>query len=179
MGLVTIWSMATRVLLLSVVLKPLTSLDSISIDDHQCHPVVAYSIEYIVCCLDGNPDKLFHVHPKSTTVQVEAPFPNHFGGTSATTINFEIVMSHLPLLINIATTGHKLQGQTKRNLVISVWSKKRNWNYVALSRVTSRAGLFLVSPLPHDVDFSISPDLTQNVAFTQTAMSSIDSIIGC
>ena len=151
----------TRVLLLSVVLKPLTSLDSISIDDHQCHSVEANSIEYIVCCLDGNPDKLFHVHPKSTTVRVKAPLPNHFGATSATTINFKIVMTQLPLLVNNATTGHKLQGQTKRNLVISVWSKKRNWNYVALSRVTTRAGLFLVSPLPHDVDFSISPDLTQ------------------
>ena len=150
----------TRVLLLSVVLKPFTSLDTISIDDHQCHSVDAGSIEYIVCCLDGNPDKLFHVRPKSTTCQVKAPLPNSFGATSATTINFKIVMTQLPLLVNNATTGHKLQGQTKRNLVISVWSKKRNWNYVALSRVTTRAGLFLVSPLPDDVDFSISPDLT-------------------
>ena len=63
------------------------------------------------------------------------------------------------LLSNDATTGHKLQGQTKENLVISVWSRRRNWNYVALSRVKTRFGLYLVSPLPYTVDFSIHQDL--------------------
>ena len=68
-------------------------------------------------------------------------------------------MTQLPLIPNNATTGHKLQGQTKENLVISVWSRRRNWNCVALSRVTTIDGLFLVSPLPYDTDFSIPDDL--------------------
>ena len=97
----------------------------------------------------------------STTCHVKAPLPDHFGAASDGTINFRITMTQLPVLVNNATTGHKLQGQTKESLVISVWSKKKNWNYVALSRVTTRQGLFLLSPLPHDVDFSMSPDLLQ------------------
>jgi hypothetical protein len=151
----------TRVILQSVVLKPTSQLDTVSLDGHQCHSIDADSVAYLICSLDGNPSKVFHIPPKSTTCHVKAPLPNRFGATSDATINFKIVMTQLPVLVNNATTGHKLQGQTKKNLVISVWSKKRNWNYVALSRVTTREGLFLVSPLPQDVDFSIAPDLTR------------------
>jgi hypothetical protein len=96
-----------------------------------------------------------------TKQSLKAPLPTSFGIPSANTltIDLRVSLTQLPVLVNNATTGHKLQGQTKQNLVISVWSKKRNWNYVALSRVTTRSGLFLVSPLPPTTDFSMSPDL--------------------
>jgi hypothetical protein len=77
-------------------------------------------------------------------------------------------MTQLPVIVNNATTGHKLQGQTKRNLVIVVWCNKKNWNYVALSRVTTRNGLFLSRPLPYSTDFSISHDLQAMIATLKT-----------
>ena len=51
----------TRVILQSVVLKPLSQLDPVSVDGCQCHSIDADSVEYLVCCLDGNPAKVFHV----------------------------------------------------------------------------------------------------------------------
>ena len=150
----------TRVILQHVFLKPgCSTTETVSMESCHCHSVNAHDIDYILCTLDGHPEKSFKVSPKVTTCHVKAPLPSGFGAVTDATITFKISMTQLPVLVNNATTGHKLQGQTKENLVISVWSKKRNWNYVALSRVTSQTGLFLVSPLPHNVDFSISPEL--------------------
>jgi PIF1-like helicase/Ulp1 protease family, C-terminal catalytic domain/Helitron helicase-like domain at N-terminus len=151
----------TRVLLEHILLQPDTSTDTIIVDGHECLSVHADSIASIVCSSELNPSKLFHVHPKTFTCLIKAPLPSILStsNSSSLTVNYTASFTQLPVLLNNATTGHKLQGQTKSNLVIAVWSKKRNWNYVALSRVTTRKGLFLVSPLPQDVDFSISPDL--------------------
>jgi hypothetical protein len=52
-------------------------------------------------------------------------------------------VNRFPLLINHATTGHKLQGQTKPSLYISEWHYGANWPYVVLSRVKTLKGLFL------------------------------------
>ena len=158
----------TRVLLKSIVLNPGCTSDTITIQGQQCQSVEAHSVQHLVCTLDGNDSKIFHVTPKTTTCYVKAPLPNHFGATTDATITFKICMTQFPVLVNNATTGHKLQGQTKENLVISVWSKKKNWNYVALSRVTKRQGLYLVSPLPHDVDFSMSRELVQMLQTLKT-----------
>jgi hypothetical protein len=63
-------------------------------------------------------------------------------------------VNRFPVLANHATTGHKLQGQTKESLFISDWHYSSNWPYVVLSRVTTLKGLFLLKPLRKDVDFS-------------------------
>jgi hypothetical protein len=57
-----------------------------------------------------------------------------------------------------ATTGHKLQGKTVKSLVIAEWSKVKNWAYVVLSRVKTLSGLFLMSPIPEDIDFGPAED---------------------
>ncbi len=44
-----------------------------------------------------------------------------------------IYVSHFPILVNHDCTGHKLQWQTKHQLVISLWSYTKNWSYVRLS----------------------------------------------
>ncbi|MGH3056409.1 MAG: hypothetical protein ACRDL7_15650, partial [Gaiellaceae bacterium] len=47
-------------------------------------------------------------------------------------------------LNNMATTGHKLQGMSKDNLVIYDWNYSvPNWTYVVLSRVKTIDGLYL------------------------------------
>jgi hypothetical protein len=58
------------------------------------------------------------------------------------------------VIVNHATTGHKLQGKTVKSLVIAEWSRVKNWAYVVISRVKTLSGLFLVKPIPEDIDFS-------------------------
>jgi hypothetical protein len=57
-----------------------------------------------------------------------------------------------------ATTGHKLQGKTVKSLVIAEWSKVKNWAYVVLSCVKTLSGLFLMSPIPEDIDCGPAKD---------------------
>ena len=53
-----------------------------------------------------------------------------------------------PINIDLATTGHKLQGMTKKYLIVSSLNYSTlNWIYVVLSRVTTLDGLFLMQPL--------------------------------
>jgi hypothetical protein len=63
--------------------------------------------------------------------------------------------------VNHATTGHKLQGKTVKSLVIAVWSKVKNWAYVVISRVKTLSGLFLVNPIPEDIDFSPADEYSE------------------
>jgi len=57
-------------------------------------------------------------------------------------------IEQFPINNDLATTGHKLQGMTKKFLIISsINYSTPNWVYVVLSRVTSLEGLFLMQPL--------------------------------
>jgi hypothetical protein len=149
----------TRVLLEAVVLKPNVTTNTISIDGFQCPSVDANLVHHLVCSLDGDPTKIFRISPRTITCRVKIPVPSQFA-SACKHLPTSISMVQLPILVNNATTGHKLQGQNKSILVVSVWSKRNNWNYVALSRVSTRSGLYLVKPLPYNTDFSISADLT-------------------
>ena len=149
----------TRVLLESVVLNHGISPHVMKIDGMECPAVEASDVSHLVCTLEGDPTKVFHLEAKEVTCRVKTPVPPSIAGHSKDSINFRVAMQQFLMLANDATTGHKLQGQSKAHLLISVWSKRKNWNYVALSRVRTRDGLFLASPLPHDTDFSMHPDL--------------------
>jgi hypothetical protein len=163
----------TRVLLEGVVLKERVVPGTVSIDGLQCPLVDASSVEHLVCSLVDSREKLFHIQPKTFLCTVKAPVPKQFGGCTGVSVQFSASLTQFPLLVNNATTGHKLQGQSKENLVISVWSKKRNWNYVALSRVKTRMGLYLVTPLPYNADFSMTNDLRQMLDTLQRKQPSV------
>ena len=61
-------------------------------------------------------------------------------------------MTQFPVISNIATTGHKLQGQTKKHLIVTSWNLRcKNWIYVVLSRVRTLDGLLLVNKLDDDL----------------------------
>ena len=152
----------TRVLLEAVVLKDSVTPQSLVIDGLKCPTVEASDVDHLLCSLEEDPTKLFEIPPKCIEgATVRAPVPQSIGGTANATVNFNITLTQIPLVVNNATTGHKLQGQTKEQLVVSVWSTRKNWNYVALSRVKTRAGLNLVKELPYTADFSISDELRQ------------------
>ena len=57
----------------------------------------------------------------------------------------------LPMVVNNATTGHKLQGSGVDCLFVHNWSYVTNWVYVVLSRVKTRAGLFCRKPISTDL----------------------------
>ena len=70
----------------------------------------------------------------------------------------KICLHQFPIVLNHATTGHKLQGKSLDQLVVVEWSKTKNWAYVVLSRVRSLDGLFLMEPIPEKIDFKPSDD---------------------
>ena len=59
-----------------------------------------------------------------------------------------VKMLQLPVNMNNATTGHKLQGMSKDKLIVVSWSFIANWIYVVLSCVRTLKGLFLLKPVP-------------------------------
>ena len=71
-------------------------------------------------------------------------------------------MTQLPINVNDATTGHKLQGMSKDIVIITSWPTGglfKNWEYVVLSRVRTRDGLYLFQPIDMDKSFFPSNDL--------------------
>ena len=149
----------TRVILQSVKIKQGAPITHAHVDGKTVRLVQASDVNHLECTLDGNPNKVFKVKPKSLNCRAKVPIPKRIGGNAKTAVTFKLEMTQVNVLSNDATTGHKLQGQTKKSLIISTWSNRRNWNYVALSRVKTRCGLFLVKPLSHCADFSVHEDL--------------------
>ncbi len=56
-------------------------------------------------------------------------------------------ITQIPVFNNDGTTGHKLRGMSKDNLIVVDWSFASNWVYVVLSRVRTLKGLFLLKEL--------------------------------
>ena len=57
----------------------------------------------------------------------------------------------LPIIVNNATTGHKLQGSGVDCLFVHNWSYVTNWVYVMLSWVKTLKGLFCHKKLSWDL----------------------------
>ena len=74
-------------------------------------------------------------------------------------------MIQLPINLNEATTAHKFQGVTKKNLIIHNWTYGHGWVYTVLSRVRTHEGLFFNKPLIYkEQTFRLPPAL---VAFQE------------
>ena len=87
--------------------------------------------------------RFFKLRPRNYTANLrKLPIPG--------TIDVTLDMGNVPVRqflvnANIATTCHKLQGMTKKNIVITEWGTHKNWVYVVWStRVTKILGLFLL-----------------------------------
>ena len=91
----------------------------------------------------------FQLRPKRRKYTVSLNVSD-FGENIRITPKIEILT--FLLTPNHATTGHKLQGKTVDSLIVREWTKQRNWLYVVLSRVTTLNGLFLLEPIPKDIE---------------------------
>ena len=128
-----------------VILKEGKSVKNETFSGISLSSVFVHDLEAILVQIDGCSQSLIKVHPVEQTVSIDIPF--EASCTARTRIN-GLKLTQLPIVCNIATTGHKLQGTTKEKIVVIDFNYGlRNWIYVVLSRVTSLAGLFLKKPL--------------------------------
>jgi hypothetical protein len=98
----------------------------------------------------------FKLRPRERCFLVEYPMEGGVEGKTRLPVNLQL--NHFPILGNFATTGHKLQGKTMKNLIIAEWRDTVNWAYVVLSRPKTLAGLFLLEALPDTISFEPAPE---------------------
>ena len=66
-------------------------------------------------------------------------------------MNRKMKATQIPILLNNATTGHKLQGCGVDHIFVHNWSYVTNWVYVMLSRVKTMQGLYARNKLTTDL----------------------------
>ena len=67
-----------------------------------------------------------------------------------------LTREQIPLKLCWAVTVHKVQGQTSSQAVISMKHHTPAMAYVALSRVSSIDGMYLVDKIPHQMSTTTS-----------------------
>ena len=105
-------------------------------------------------------ENIISIEPKlQTNIKTKFPKPFDMQTTKGKHFIYDVSAYQLPLVVNHATTGHKLQGCTKSSLFVNCFSYNTNWPYVVLSRVKTIKGLFLRKPLDPKKDYSVHCDL--------------------
>ena len=107
-------------------------------------------------------DKNFVLKPRKFTFTARLTPPPSLHSRSPR-FNRKMTALQLPIISNSVTTGHKLQGSSRDNILIDSFSYTSNWPYVVLSRVTTIKGLFLRKPLDPTKDYSWSWQLSAMV----------------
>ena len=117
----------------------------------------------------------FQVRPKTAMFTVQ--FPIWDENCKISRLNQSMSITHFPLLLNYATTGHKLQGKSLDKLVIAEWSTTENWAYVVLSRVRTLQGLFLTEPIPLNIVFEPSHAYKDMMCHLQGKLAQISDVL--
>ena len=97
---------------------------------------------------------------QSQMYSVKVHVKSHKQSTSE--LKFRCQMTQFPVLLNDATTGHKLQGMTKDAMIVTSWPKWaffKNWEYTVLSRVRTLEGLYLFEPISMTKSFAACDEL--------------------
>jgi energy-coupling factor transporter ATP-binding protein EcfA2 len=127
------------------------STERMSVDGYWLNTTKMSDVEWIECEFEGGLfTGTFRLKPTTETYCVKVP-NSLVPGRKRLPAVFKITA--LPLVLNSATTGHKLQGKSVDNLLVSHWSNAQNWAYVVLSTVRTLNGLHLRSVLPDDINW--------------------------
>ncbi len=115
---------------------------------YKVNTVEAADVEYIQCEFSKKKEtdatRMFKVSMK--TFEVTIKLPVNQGKDFIKLSKCKILQ--FPLNNDLATTGHKLQGMTKKIMIVSQFNYScPNWIYVVLSRVTTLDGLYLLQPI--------------------------------
>ena len=93
----------------------------------------------------------FSIEPKTYTFVAKVIKPSILQTKVDERENIRMKATQIPLIINNATTGHKLQGSGVDNVFVHAWSYTTNWVFVMLSHVKTKKGLFVRKPLSRDL----------------------------
>jgi len=122
----------------------------------------------------GFSDDIIRLKPKTLSFTAKLPIPdgldqhsNHILFTNTSNWKkkqiklFPMQCNQFPIIINNATTGHKLQGSTVNNLFVHDWDyETKNWPYVILSRIKKLSGLYLRAPIASNLcKYAMHPEL--------------------
>ena len=130
----------------------------INIDGFWVRTIDASKVDYLLCRF-AQSDKQFKVRAQMNQCSISMPIELIPGMKTRHPVSAN--MNRFPVLTNHVTTGHKLQGQTKENLLVSAWYYGKIWAYVVLLRVRRLSGLFLRTELDPSHDFSLDPRLVR------------------
>jgi hypothetical protein len=104
----------------------------------------------------------FNIRPKTHTFKTKIQLQTTTMTEAKLFENIEMKATQLPLLLNNATTGHKLQGSGVEQLFVHTWSYVTNWPYVMLSRVKTMQGLYARKLLSEDLSkYAVPTRLTE------------------
>ena len=88
------------------------------------------------------------------------PKPEHLSTKDNDRELFYMKATQFPIISTDATTGHKLQGCSVKDLFVLNWSLLQNWTYVMLSRVETKAGFFTGAKLSRNLsDYAVPTEL--------------------
>ena len=128
-------------------------------------------------------DKNFVLKPRKFTFSARLTPPPSLHSRSPR-FTRKMTAVQLPVISNSVTTGHKLQGSSRDNILIDNFAYTSNWPYVVLSRVTTIKGLFLRKPLDPTKDYSWSWQLsamirqfTESISVSDQYLQHIDDTI--
>jgi hypothetical protein len=128
-----------------VVLKEfgLTHIHKINIDGYWVNCIESQFVEKLVFYHGKDMNLIHEVFANEYNCSVDMPLNLMPELMEEERYDVKMKIHQFPVLINHATTVHKLQGQTKESLYVVNYSYQRNWVYVAFSRVQTMDGLFL------------------------------------
>jgi hypothetical protein len=134
-------------------LKPDKHLHPIRMYDYWVNSVSIEDVEYLELQWQDSSRFVgtFRIFPKKKKYRVLFPFS--LNGQPVSEHKTPIYLTQFPVIINHATTGHKLQGKSMDALVIAEWSEVENWAYVCLSRVRTLDGLYFITEIPETISF--------------------------
>jgi hypothetical protein len=138
--------------LIKVYLRHETTEDNFSlmnIDGFWVRTIDASKVDHLLCQIHGT-DAELKVYAQTNQCIIKFPLTIIPGNRKHQLV---AVMNRFPVLPNHAATGHKLQGQTKENLLISAWFYGKNWLYIVRSRIKQLSGLFLRTPIDPEHKF--------------------------
>ena len=157
------------------VLKPGITPRKVLVEGVPVNAVFASEVDHVV--LHHTNDRIqpqtFSLKPKEHRFEAQILIPEAHRHKGKQREALRMTAFQVPMLVNNATTGHKLQGSGVDNIFIHNWSYVQNWPYVMLSRVRTESGLYMRSKLKRDLTcYAVPPALKRMLkSFEQKAPS--------
>jgi hypothetical protein len=154
----------TQATIEKVILKEGHDYTNVLIDNNiSIRMVYASDVNYIKCKHSNSNiiQSIFTIKPKMNNFKVKISLPQHLENMHNIAQTYTMRAMQIPIIINNATTGHKLQGSRVEKLFVHSWHYRKNWPYVVLSRVKQFSGLYLRKKLDSNLNkYKLPKDLT-------------------